>query len=200
MIATRYAALGALITALLAPAARAEVDRVEHLTSHGDGVYGRFDGDVDFGLGVGVRTGPQATGPTARLSAHYLQSLGLVGQFTWPTTQRQQRWEASLGLDIRPLFLPRWALDLEQGPAFADLLLDSISVSAGPVFTYENHAVRTGVGLELGAALPLNNHARGFWLHVRGGPQWWPHQAEPRATFILALAWHAPWISPAVSD
>ncbi len=180
--------------------ALAQVDGVRPLSSQGDGVYGRFDGDVDFGVGLGLRAGPDAVGPSARISLHYLQSLGLVGQFTWPSTGQKERWEAALGLDIRPLFLPRWALDLEQGPAFADLLLDSLSVSVGPVFTYYDHSPRTGFGLDLGAALPLNGHAHGFWLHLRGGPQWLPHESHVRVSFLAALAWHAPWVSPAVSD
>lgn len=197
----RVLGLLAAVLPLIAPAvAHAQVDGVRPLDSRGDGVYGRFDGDVDFGMGLGVRAGPDAVGPHARLSVHYLHSLGLVGQFTWPSSAPGERWEANVGLDIRPLFLPRWAADLEQGPPFADLLLDSLSVSVGPVFTTYQKSVRTGLGLELGAALPLSSHARGFWLHLRGGPQWWPHESGVRATFIAALAWHTSWISPAVSD
>jgi hypothetical protein len=192
--------LFALLILTVPTQAYGQVDGVRALPARGDGVYGRFDGDMDFGLGLGVRAGTEAVGPTARLSVHFLQSLGLVGQFTWPSTHRHERWEAALGLDVRPLFLPRWALDLEQGPAFADLLLDSLSVSAGPVFTRYQSETRTGFGLDLGAALPLSSHSRGFWLHLRGGPQWWPHESGVRLSFTAALAWHAPWVSPAVSD
>jgi hypothetical protein len=196
VIAGRLTAL----TLLAAATSHAQVDGVSVSPTYSDGVYGRFDGDVDFGLGLGVRASTESVGPTARLSVHYLQSLGVVGQFTWPTTYDHETWQAAVGLDLRPLFLPRWALDLEQGPAFADLLLDSVSVSAGPVFTSYDHDVRTGFGLELGAAFPLHSHARGLWLHFRGGPQWLPQQENVRLSFMAALAWHAAWMSPVLSD
>jgi hypothetical protein len=197
-VASAYIAASCVLSA--ATNSAAQVDGVRPPRARGDGVYGRFDGDVDVGVGLGLRAGPDAIGPTARLSFHYLQSLGLVGQFTAPTTRDDEAWEAMAALDIRPLFLPRWALDLEQGPAFSDLLLDSLSVGAGPVFTYHDKAARTGFGLDVGAALPLSSQARGLWLHVRGGPQWWPHQSDVRLSFVATLAWHAPWLSPVVSQ
>ena len=174
--------------------AHADVWGVQPVTAQGDGVYGRFDGDVDWGMGLGVRAGAPGVGPNARLSAHFLSTVGLTVDATWPLLY-ERKWSLAAAIDLKPLFLPRWALDLEQGPAFWDLMLDSISVSGGPVF-HPLDPVRVGFGVEAGFAIPLSSHARGLWLNVRGSSRW--VDDRPPLGGLLLLSWQTPWLSPAV--
>ena len=37
----------------------------------------------------------------------------------------------TVGIDLRPLFLMRWSKDNEQGPAWLDLTIDSLTLSVG---------------------------------------------------------------------
>ena len=46
-----------------------------------DGVYGRFDGDVSLALQAGVSAAFPGESVTGRLSAHYLHTVGLWGQY-----------------------------------------------------------------------------------------------------------------------
>lgn len=189
---------GAVACALLVSAfpryAVADVRGVSASTAKGDGVYGRFDGDVDLGAGVGVRAAGPGVGPDVRLSAHFLSTVGLSADLTWPVAGSKD-WSLTAALDVRPLFLPRWALDLEQGPAFWDLLLDSVSVSAGPVLT-PLQAGRLGLSLEAGFGVPLSSHSQGAWLHVRGASRWIDDRTHLGG--LLVLSWHTSWLSPVV--
>jgi hypothetical protein len=183
-----------LIACSVPTRARAESIGVNPGTASGDGVYGRFDGDVDLGMGVGLRAAAPGLGPNLRLTSHFMATVGLSVDLTWPVLGDHD-WSLGTGIDLKPLFLPRWALNLQQGPAFWDLLLDSLSVSGGPVFQPLNDG-RVGFGLEVGLGLPLSSHAHGFWLNVRGASRW-VGDAPPLGG-LVSLSWQAPWLSPAV--
>lgn len=173
--------------------AHAELIGVDPGTARGNGVYGRFDGDLDLGVGLGVRAAAPGVGPNLKLSSHFLATVGLSVDLTWPVDDRG--WSLGTAVDFKPLFLPRWALDLEQGPAFWDLLLDSLSVSGGPVF-YPHGPDRVGFGLEVGVAVPLSSHANGLWLNLRGASRW-VGDAPPLGG-LISLSWQTPWLSPAL--
>lgn len=190
----RVGSLIALIVACCPAPAWAELLRVDPGTAQGDGVYGRFDGDIDVGVGLGARLGAPGLGPNLRLSGHFLSSVGLLLDVTYPVTGRTG-WSLGTAIDLRPLFLPRWALDLEQGPAFVDLLVDSISVSAGPVFHPLGNS-EVGVGVEAGFGIPLSERARGLWLDLRGSGRW-VGDASPWGA-LVSLSWHTSLISPLV--
>jgi hypothetical protein len=174
--------------------ALADLLGVDPGTARGDGVYGRFDGDVDLGIGLGGRLGAPGFGPNLRLSGHFLSTIGLCADLTLPVTG-DEGWSLGTAIDLRPLFLPRWALDLQQGPAFVDLLVDSISVSAGPVFHPLGES-DVGFGLEAGFALPLSERAQGLWLDVRGSGRW-VGEASPWGG-LLSLSWHTSLLTPIV--
>lgn len=189
-----FGAAAVLVVTVFSPPGHADVSGVSPATGSGDGVYGRFDGDVDWGLGVGIRSGAPGVGPNARLSAHFLSTVGLTVEATWPLLY-ERKWSLATAVDLRPLFLPRWALDLEQGPAFLDLMLDSISVSGGPVF-HPLDPVGVGFGVEAGFGIPLSSHAQGWWLHVRGSSRW--VDDRPPLGGVVLLSWQTPWLSPAL--
>jgi hypothetical protein len=159
-----------------------------------DGVYGRFDGSWTLAAAAGVELEGSAPRGTLRLSAHYLWTAGAYvryGDAFGADVERAQR-VVSLGLDLRPLFLPRFALDAERGPAILDLTLDSISLTGGAYFGQprggsigDERGFETGVG----AGVPLLGSALGPWLQARverrfadRGPNAW--------LWTVSLAWN----------
>lgn len=193
---TRALLLTTILVAIHPSPAFADLLSLDPGTAQGDGVYGRFDGDVDFAVGLGARVAAPGLGPNLRSSAHFLSTVGVCVDLTW-SVSGEPGWSLGTALDLRPLFLPRWAFDLEQGPAFVDLLLDSVSVSAGPVFHplgEDDSAV--GLGVEAGFGIPLSKRAQGLWLDVRGAGRW-VGDASPWGG-VLSLSWHTFLLTPIV--
>jgi len=98
-----------------------------------DGAYGRLDGDLGLAVAVGVSEAFPGESLAARGGALYLQSAGIFVQYDDGLGMAAQPMARSLvaGLEVRPLFLGRFASDLEQGPAVLDLWLDSWSLGLG---------------------------------------------------------------------
>ncbi len=140
-----------------------------------DGVYGRFASRLDLGVAVGTELGEGTPWLAARLSAHWYSMAGLYLAYADAAEDREPRRRLSVGADLRPLFLPRWTLDLEQGPAFLDLALDSCSLSVGAFFedsSAQAFGRRRGLELGLGGGLPLFAEATGLWLEGRATARW----------------------------
>ncbi|HEV8244190.1 MAG TPA: hypothetical protein VGP93_00340, partial [Polyangiaceae bacterium] len=96
------------------------------------------------------------------------------------------------GADLRPLFVPRWSKNMEQGPAFLDLSLDSLSLSLGAFFAEpagQDFADQRGFAASLGFGLPLTALAPGPWLEFRAGLLW-PDRGDTRALALALLSWH----------
>jgi hypothetical protein len=154
-----------LCFALAASPARAE-DAV-------DGAYGRFDGDLDLRVGAGAgfaRGGPSLS---AFVSTLYLSSAGVYVNYMdalsgdGPAVVRS----ISAGLVVEPLFLGRFALDTEHGPARLDLALDSFALGIGAFWAQPRGGRFEGEpGLEVsaGIGLPFFARATGPVLGVRG--------------------------------
>lgn len=188
---TRRAAALVAAIALGAPrAARAE----------GDGIYGRFDGDLDLSVGAGpaVAAGGLAAGAAAR--ALYLGTAGLVG--TWVDALGADRSIArslSLAVEVRPLFLARWGTDRERGPARLDLALDSIALAIGPAWTARRGGSLGAAAIEVAGSLevPLAGRATGPWIGARGALRFPSDDfgaggslADRGAELLFTLAWH----------
>lgn len=177
------AALAALaITTAASAEARADGD---------DGAYGRFDGDLDLRLDAGVAFA--AGGPalaisasalylgTAGIYAHYTDALGRGGPtgatagagLAGPTVARS----IAAGVVLAPLFLARYATDLEHGPARLDLFLDSLGFALG-AFWYAptGGAIRPDAGLEFAVLLsfPVLPQATGPFVGLRGALRFRP--------------------------
>lgn len=171
--------------------------------ARGDGVYGRFDGDLDMGLGLGAELdfGAQSRA-TARLTLHYFATAGIytaygdaLGAAADPGDARRK---LSLGLDLRPTFVPRWALDMQQGPSFVDLTIDSISLAMGAFWVEPGAGAfgdQRGFETSLGFGLPLFGRANGLWLEARGHLRW-PDEGPREESATLLLAWHAFVLTP----
>ncbi len=166
-----------------------------------DGVYDRLDGDLDLALALGAELGSAGhVAPALRASAHYFSIAGIYLEGRAHTGDEAPRSLFGLGVDVRPLFVPRWAKGYETGPSFLDLTLDSCSLSLGAFWAAEPpHAppVRTGRGFEagLGFGLPLFASAAGPWLEARGLLRY-PDAGEREEAVFLALSWHAFVLTP----
>ena len=164
-----------------------------------DGAHGRFQGDLELGVGLGTELGATAPAPLARGSLHYFSMAGLAVSYANSLRTGSDRSETlSLLVDLRPLFIPRWSNDLERGPARLDLWLDSWSIGAGAFWSQapgEIFGTRRGFEGSIGCALPLVPRASGPWLQARATLRW------PRATTgtspaadvfgQLVLEWHS---------
>jgi hypothetical protein len=167
-----------------------------------DGTYGRLDGDVDLSIGAGcsfARGGPSAT---AIARVIYLGTAGLYAAYTDSFgADRPIARSASLGVSLRPLFLPRWGDDLERGPAALDLAIDALTFDAGVLLATRTTATSRpipGLQIALGTELPLIGRAQGPWIGLRGALQWSPDDlaygadaGQPRAAAFVTLGWHA---------
>lgn len=159
------------------------------------GDYGRFDGDVTLSAGAGVELASDPTRGLVGLSAHYYAMAGPYLTLRPPLAEAEgddDLWFGSLGIDLSPVFIPRWAMDLERGPAFLDLILDSLSITAGAfVGLGSTRAPSRPAGFEagLGAGVPLLATARGPWLEARY-VLGWRHAGAPDPSVWLSLSWH----------
>ena len=130
-----------------------------------------------------------------RLSASYLHTAGVYGRYDDSLGLQFEPTARSVGagVELRPLFLARFGGDLEQGPAYFDLFVDSLSIALGAygAALSADDCSGTGldcwrVGVELGAGveLPLLPHADGPFIALRGGGRW---PAGPRGAEATAI-------------
>jgi hypothetical protein len=172
---------------------------------HGDGTYGRLDGDLDLGLGLGalVDLDHGEPGAAARVSAHWFFMAGAYVSYAdaFGTALDPKR-RLGVGIDLRPLFLPRWTQNWEQGPAILDLMLDSLSLGLGASFDQpqgESFGVRRAFEASLGFGVPLAGRGPGPWLEARGALAW-PNTGERSETLLIVGSYHFALGTPLVGD
>jgi hypothetical protein len=171
------------------------------LNSRGDGVYGRFDTDLDAGLGAGASLVKGAPALELRASLHHYSTAGVFLGASLPLDDSAQAGTAlAFGVDLRPAFLPRWSENLEQGPARLDLLLDSISLALGPYFRFAEGGEARGLELSMGVGLPLLRHTSGPWLEARAVSRFPDDDETARLGAMLLLTWHQGFASPWLDD
>jgi hypothetical protein len=174
--------------------------RSPHGRAESDGVYGRFDGDIDFSAALGSQLAQGS--PNATFAARAL-FLGTVGPYVALTEAVGDTSDAprtlAVGAAFRPLFIPRWALDMERGPALLDLTLDATTFDLGVLWAADagrHFSERPGFELGLGTEIPLMGHARGPWIGVRGALRWrGPELSSDEAPRLgpavaFTLSWH----------
>jgi hypothetical protein len=158
----------ALAAALLAAApARAE----------GDGLYGRFAGDVELRGAAGVAVvagGPMIAG---EIGARYLSSAGIFVGYADAAGGRKPRVLRSIaaGVEVAPFFLTRYASNAERGPAHLDLLLDSLAFGVGAFWAQPQGSAfgaRPGLEIALSMSIPILPRIDGPILGVRGALRW----------------------------
>ncbi len=199
----RLLASSLAVAASLAIPARARAESAPTSPLAPDGVYDRFDGDLDLGLALGAEFGSAGrVAPALRASAHYFSIAGVYvsGRVNPGGGSAPSLFGA--GVDLRPLFVPRWAKGYETGPDFLDLTLDSLSLSVGAFWS--ERASRSpnsdrGFDAELGCGLPLLATASGPWLEVRGALRY-PDAGSREEALIVAFAWHGFVTTPFSSE
>jgi hypothetical protein len=138
--------------------------------TRGNGVYGRFDGDLSLALGAGADFGNGTRGALVGRALYY-HTLGLVGGYSDALGG-----DAALtrvvyaAVEIRPLFLLRWSKDRQSGNARFDLALDSLCAELGAFVAQPNRgdiADEAGFQGALGFGVPLLATANGPWLEGR---------------------------------
>jgi hypothetical protein len=161
-----------------------------------DGVYGRFAGDLDIGAGLGAEldTDTGRWRGALTLTTHYFYSAGVYATYrdSFGQADHDPRRIVSTGIDVRPAFIPRWALNMQQGPPLLDLWIDSISLRAGAFWAQpyaEDFGERRGFETSLGMGLPLFAQAAGPWLDVRGQLRW-PEGSDVVPSLMFGLSWH----------
>lgn len=167
----------------------------------GDGVYGRLDGDLTTALYAGLAGWENSSYAAVDASLHYFWTAGaqLSLREGLSGSDRAHARMVGLGVDLRPLFLPRLALDLEGGPAWLDLTLDSLSLGVGAYFAKPRGGGDGTRGLSLSSSLavPFFRSASGPWLRVRVERHLASDADDPSETLIaLQLSWHGVWASP----
>jgi hypothetical protein len=186
----------ALVLALLASStARAEGarERVGRSAASDDGVYGRFDGDLDLGLALGAEFGSAGNAaPALRGSAHYFSIAGVYASGRIKAGDESAPSLFGLGVDLRPLFVPRWVKGYQTGCALFDLTLDSLSLSLGAFWAgtaAHSPEARHGFDAQLGFGIPLLARAAGPWLEARGALRY-PDGARREEALFVSLSWH----------
>ncbi len=177
-----------------------------------DGLYGRFDGDLLVVAGAGAAVEREGPRLLTFASLTYLSTAGVYARYADALTDESTSRPRSIaaGIELRPVFLARWGLDLEQGPAWLDLLVDSIALDLGAYGTlggapHEEAAARGPLGPSFEAALsveaPLLGDAEGPYLAVQAVARL-PSQrlgaftqpadlVDDGAMIGLVLTWHA---------
>ncbi|HYQ27823.1 MAG TPA: hypothetical protein VER04_11410 [Polyangiaceae bacterium] len=189
-----FSALPWLLLAQLTPRlAHAQSARGSSSAHTADGVYDRFDGDLDLGLALGAELGSAGqVAPAVRASAHYFSSAGVYLSGRFKAGEQSAPSLFGLGVDLRPLFLPRWAKGYETGPGLFDLMLDSLSLSLGAFWAQRAEAgteAQRGFDAQLGFGVPLLATAAGPWFEARGALRY-PDGASREEAVFLALSWH----------
>jgi hypothetical protein len=142
-----------------------------------DGLYGRMDGDLHIELDAGPAFDKRGIWGALVGHAHYLDTAGIYAAYEDALgATRDYARALSFGVSIRPLFLPRWGTDLQQGPATLDLAIDSLTFDLGALWPFSSRspdgqpAPLRGPGFEVATSLslPLFGRASGAWFGVRG--------------------------------
>lgn len=160
-----------------------------------DGLYGRLDGDLDLGLSLGAEFNQDLAWPQVTATAHYYATVGVRVSYAdaFSTSASNQRVLAA-GVELKPLFLPRWSANSEAGPAFLDLLIDSLGFGVGAYWDQPagvDFGDRRGLELSVGLGAPLCSSARGAWVVFRGLGRF-TDGSEPGdyGAVSVALSWH----------
>jgi hypothetical protein len=186
---------------LLAPCvARADDGDV----TNADGSYGRIEGDLLFigefaaGLGAG---GPQFE---THLSLLYLSTAGGYARYceSFENDEAAYARMIAFGLELKPLFLGRYALDFEKGPPHLDLFVDSLTLLVGATWESPTRAefeTYPGIELGIGIEVPFLPQASGPYVGLTALARWGPNEIagtsdrdflERGSMLLFSLSWH----------
>lgn len=171
---TMRPALGVALAVLATSSTASATDHAELV----DTSYGRIDGDLSFGAGLGSAFGPRGPRAAVDLRLRYLWTAGLFFTYEdgpiWSSSAEPRRAFAA-GIEIRPFFLARWANGYETGNPWLDLSIDSLGLELGAVFVEpagrsfgKNPGLQAGIGFQI----PVLGRATGPQIGVHMGGRW----------------------------
>jgi hypothetical protein len=169
-----------------------------------DGVYGRFEGDLEISVGAGAELDEHGQRGALRLALHYFSMIGVAATYAERLGGEGALRSFAAGVDLRPAFIPRWSENLEQGPGFVDLMIDSISLGLGGFWAEPpggDFGEVRGFELSGGLGIPLFGRAPGLWLEARAVGRWAEVTSSAsgrgEGVALITLSWHAfastPW-------
>lgn len=177
--------------------------RVQLPEGRGDGVYGRFEHDLEAGLAAGADLVSKEPALALRATLHHYWTAGVFVAAALPLGQgaRNEGSVLGFGVDLRPAFLPRFSENLERGPARLDLAVDSISLGIGPYFRFADDTRDSrGLDVSLGFGIPLAPRATGPWVEVRGVGRLPDGNDPSQVGGVILLGWHHGFDSPWLGD
>lgn len=211
----------ASVAAALLSAALLSASRSGRAQERADGFYGRFEGDLELRAHAGAAFASGGPGFAAQITALYLSTAGVYVHYTDTFGSDGPRVPRSIstGVHLQPLFLARVAVNAERGPAWVDLVIDSLAFELGAVWSASRGAPLAGgsaggpmaqappaawddhPGLEaaLSLAFPFLPRATGPFLGLRGALRWRPGDfvagapgsaVDRGAVLSLTLGWH----------
>jgi hypothetical protein len=192
----------AFSSVLLAALAISRPARAEKTAPSVDGVYGRFDGDLDLSLAAGSTISREGLAGALFARALFLETAGAYVSYADRFTNSGDGPRRSLGAGValRPLFVPRWGLDLEHGPPTLDLLIDSTTLELGALWVADGSPGFSRppcLELALGMEVPLWARIEGLWLGFRGALRWSDSELSGSAeraplqpSLAFTLGWH----------
>jgi hypothetical protein len=193
--------IGATLVACMATWLLGRDVRAETSAPPTTGGADRFEGDLDLSLYLGPLVSKEGARGAVLARTLYLGTAGLYAGFIDALgAARPERRAVTLGVGLRPLFLPRWGSDLERGPSWLDLTIDSLTLDWGVAVSQRESGWASRPGLEgaLGLEVPLLGHASGPWLGARATFRWDAAElAAPApdrsiaAAVLVSLSWHA---------
>ncbi len=166
-----------------------------------DGVYGRFRGDLELSGEAGAAFASGGPSFAVGLSALYLSTAGVYATYGDALGSDDPRVTRSFagGLRIAPVFLARYALDAEHGPAHLDLLVDSIAFDVGTFFGQPargDFSSHPGLELGLGLRVPILPRVSGPFVGFRAALRWRPQDFDAPASvadrggfLMLTVGW-----------
>ena len=162
-----------------------------------DGAYGRMSGDSAVQVDVGVSVHRTKSTALTSLAVRYLHTAGLYATALdfIPSGSNDPRWLLSYGVEIRPMFLPRFLKNFEHGPARWDLTLDSLSLRVGSVSGKDYPFRSPGFEVGIGIGVPLVRNVEGPWLSAMGAMQWshadLARDPGPASVLALMIGWQS---------
>lgn len=142
-----------------------------------DGAYGRLDGDLELRASAGAALAEGGPALAASAAVLYLGTAGVYAHYADALDRGAAPVARSFaaGVHLQPMFLGRYASDLERGPPRLDLLLDSIGLGVGAFWSAPRGrglVDEPGLELALSIAFPVLPDATGPFLDLRGALRW----------------------------
>ena len=166
-----------------------------HAEAADDGAYGRLDGDLSVSIEAGISEAfgaepHRGEALATRAGLVYLQTVGIAVHYDEGLgVEALPMRRAVAGIvELRPLFWGRFSENMEQGPAFLDLFVDSFGIAVGmfgawpqerfcggpggasgcPDCACPDYGMQAGLGFEL----PLLPRASAPFIGLRGAMRW----------------------------